>query len=87
MPSTATVPALGARWSRSTVAPFLKRYWRASFSATSAGPSRVPSSRGPAGSNRALQEHTFVRVGGQQTLRSDFRLVAATNRDLDQAMG
>src|SRR5207245_4243693 len=36
---------------------------------------------------RALQERTFERVGGQQMLRSDFRLVAATNRDLDQAMG
>ncbi len=35
---------------------------------------------------RALQERTFERLGGQQTLRSDFRLVAATNRDLGQAM-
>jgi transcriptional regulator with GAF, ATPase, and Fis domain/tetratricopeptide (TPR) repeat protein len=31
---------------------------------------------------RALQEKTLVRVGGTITLRSDFRLVAATNRDL-----
>ncbi len=31
---------------------------------------------------RAIQEKTLVRVGGTQTLRSDFRLVAATNRDL-----
>jgi transcriptional regulator with GAF, ATPase, and Fis domain len=31
---------------------------------------------------RALQEKTLVRVGGTRTLRSDFRLVAATNRDL-----
>ena len=31
---------------------------------------------------RALQEKTMVRVGGTSTLRSDFRLVAATNRDL-----
>jgi transcriptional regulator with GAF, ATPase, and Fis domain/tetratricopeptide (TPR) repeat protein len=31
---------------------------------------------------RALQEKTLVRVGGTRTLRSDFRLVVATNRDL-----
>jgi transcriptional regulator with GAF, ATPase, and Fis domain len=31
---------------------------------------------------RTLQEKTFVRVGGTSTLTSDFRLVAATNRDL-----
>lgn len=36
---------------------------------------------------RALQERTFERVGGEQTLRSDFRLVAATNRNLAQAIG
>jgi len=31
---------------------------------------------------RTLQEKSFVRVGGTSTLHSDFRLVAATNRDL-----
>ncbi|MEW6140608.1 MAG: sigma 54-interacting transcriptional regulator [Thermodesulfobacteriota bacterium] len=31
---------------------------------------------------RALQEKTFVRIGGTQTLYSDFRLICATNRDL-----
>jgi transcriptional regulator with GAF, ATPase, and Fis domain len=30
-----------------------------------------------------LQEGTFERVGGSRPLRSDFRLVAATNRDLE----
>lgn len=35
---------------------------------------------------RALQERTFERVGGQGTLRSNFRLIAATNRALAQAM-
>lgn len=32
---------------------------------------------------RVLQQHTFRRVGGSQEETSDFRLVAATNRDLD----
>ncbi len=33
---------------------------------------------------RVLQEHTFERLGGKDTLRADFRLLAATNRDLPQ---
>jgi len=35
---------------------------------------------------RVSQSKEFERVGGSETLRSDFRLVAATNRDLDQAV-
>jgi nitrogen regulation protein NR(I) len=35
---------------------------------------------------RALQESEFERVGGIKTLRVDVRLVAATNRDLKQAI-
>ena len=31
---------------------------------------------------RVLQEGTYERVGGNQTLRSDARIIAATNRDL-----
>lgn len=33
---------------------------------------------------RFLQEREFQRLGGNQTLRSDVRIISATNRDLDQ---
>ncbi len=36
---------------------------------------------------RALQERTFYRVGGTREVASDVRIVAATNRDLPQAVG
>src|SRR5260370_1804916 len=33
---------------------------------------------------RFLQEHEFMRLGGKETLRSDARIIAATNRDLEK---
>jgi Nif-specific regulatory protein len=35
---------------------------------------------------RVLQERQFERVGGTQTLQTDVRLVAATNKDLERAI-
>ncbi|HEY3354799.1 MAG TPA: sigma-54 dependent transcriptional regulator [Polyangia bacterium] len=35
---------------------------------------------------RALQERTFERVGGNEPITVDIRVVAATNRDLEQAI-
>src|SRR5690606_32629520 len=35
---------------------------------------------------RALQEKEFERLGGVQPIKVDVRLIAATNRDLEQAM-
>jgi DNA-binding NtrC family response regulator len=35
---------------------------------------------------RVLQEHTFERVGGTETIHGDFRVLAATNRDLEASV-
>jgi DNA-binding NtrC family response regulator len=35
---------------------------------------------------RVLQEHTFERVGGTETIRGNFRVLAATNRDLEASV-
>ena len=35
---------------------------------------------------RVLQERTFQRLGGTQTIRIDVRLIAATNRNLEEAV-
>src|SRR6202041_2399077 len=36
---------------------------------------------------RVLQEHEFERVGGSRPIRTDVRVIAATNRDLQTAIG
>jgi len=35
---------------------------------------------------RVLQDHTFERVGGTKPFRTDIRVIAATNRDLERAV-
>ncbi|MCB9770432.1 MAG: sigma 54-interacting transcriptional regulator [Candidatus Omnitrophica bacterium] len=35
---------------------------------------------------RVLQEHEFERVGGTTSIKSDIRVIAATNRDLEKAV-
>jgi PAS domain S-box-containing protein len=35
---------------------------------------------------RVLQEHAFERIGGTGTIRTDVRVIAATNRDLESAI-
>src|SRR5207237_10395476 len=36
---------------------------------------------------RVLQDQTFERVGGNQTIQTNVRLIAATNRDLERMVG
>ena len=36
---------------------------------------------------RVLQEHSFERVGGNRSIRCDVRIIAATNRNLEIAIG
>lgn len=36
---------------------------------------------------RVLQEQTFQRVGGQQTIKVDVRVIAATNKNVEQEIG
>ena len=92
--------------SRSTARPCRAICWRASCSATSAGPSRAPTGASSAASSRptagtifldeigemalplqakllhVLQDGTFSRLGGNEEVSVDVRIVAATNRDL-----
>jgi two-component system NtrC family response regulator len=35
---------------------------------------------------RVLQEHEFERLGGNQTIKTDVRVIAATNRDIERAI-
>ena len=35
---------------------------------------------------RVLQEKEFERVGGHQTIKTDVRIIAATNKNLEQAV-
>jgi DNA-binding NtrC family response regulator len=35
---------------------------------------------------RVLQEHEFERLGGNQTIKTDVRVIAATNRDIEKAV-
>ncbi|HTF99450.1 MAG TPA: sigma-54 dependent transcriptional regulator [Nitrospirota bacterium] len=35
---------------------------------------------------RVLQEHEFERLGGNQTIKTDVRIIAATNRDIEKSI-